>query len=411
MGLVRENRVKNRILSGGLCSLALATVPALAADVQYVPQIDLRVEQNDNFNLAPEGFEATDTQGYTADAELLVDIATPRGSTTLRPRLRFQEFPESDDLQRVETFFDLASEYRWERSTFLMSLDYSLRDVYNTETLGGEFDPVDPDSPDNPEAGTITTGETRQLFVFRPTFEHQLTERLGLGFIAHYQVARFDADDVAVTKTDYDYYGGGAYLRWALTPRSDISAGAYVSMYETTDNTEESDATGVQVEYDHRWSETDGISVTAFVEENDVTEFVPVRTQESTSDWGGSITAYRRLEVSTWRMSAGRRFAPTGDSGKATIDTLRLQYDRDLSQRMGFRGAARYESRSGLATIGAGNERDYARLDLSLRWFATPTWFIGGGYAYIWQDREGDPSDADNNKFFVNFGYRGLSRR
>ncbi len=41
----------------------------------------------------------------------------------------------------------------------------------------------------------------------------------------------------------------------------------------------------------------------------------------------------------------------------------------------------------------------------------TQTWYLGGGYAYIWQDREADPSDAANNKFFINFGYQGLNRK
>jgi hypothetical protein len=411
MASVREYRVNNSIRNGVVLGLVLAAGPVVAANVTYVPQVDVEVQSNDNFNLAPESSDAIDTPGYIADAEVLIDIANPRGSTSLRPRLRFQDYPDHDeDLERVESFFDLLSDYRWERSTFLLDASYSRRDVYNTETLGGEFDPDNPDSPDNPEGGSLAAGETRQLFVVRPNFEHRLTERVRLGFDVLYQVARYDADNDAPTKTDYDYYGAGAYLKWALSPRSDVSAGAYASLYETTDNTEETDATGVQVSYAYRWSETDGFELTAFYEENDITEFVPVRTEETTSDFGGSITAYRKLEVSTWRLVAARRFAPTGDSGKQTLDSIRLQYDRDLSERLALRGAARLESRSGLATIGDSSERDYARGDLSLRWFVTPTWYIGGGYTYIWQDRESDPTSADNNRFFVNFGYRGLRR-
>ncbi len=87
-----------------------------------------------------------------------------------------------------------------------------------------------------------------------------------------------------------------------------------------------------------------------FYEQNDITEESIFGTiQENTSDVGGSLTAYRKLEVSSWRLSVGRQFAPTGDRGKSTIDQIRLQYDRDLSQRLKFRGAARYESRSGIS--------------------------------------------------------------
>jgi hypothetical protein len=89
-----------------------------------------------------------------------------------------------------------------------------------------------------------------------------------------------------------------------------------------------------------------------------------------------------------------------------------MQYDRLLSQRLSLHAAARYDSRNGLGTVtlDTGRDRDYARGDLSLRWFVTQTWYIGGGYAYIWEEREAAAGDAANNKFYINFGYRGLNR-
>ena len=50
-------------------------------------------------------------------------------------------------------------------------------------------------------------------------------------------------------------------------------------------------------------------------------------------------------------------------------------------------------------------------VDLSLKWMITQKWYVGGGYSYIWEDREQATSDAANNRFFINFGYQGLSQR
>jgi hypothetical protein len=136
-----------------------------------------------------------------------------------------------------------------------------------------------------------------------------------------------------------------------------------------------------------------------------------VPQEETTSDVGGTITAFRKLEISEWRLSVGRWFVPTGDNGKSTVDRFRVQYDRQLSQRLTFRGAARYDSRTSLSELNEGNDRDYARLDLSMKWLITQRWYVGGGYSYIWEDREQADSDADNNRFFINFGYQGLSQR
>jgi hypothetical protein len=409
MPAVKEKPVNKIFLASCLCAFSVfAAMRSWSADVQWIPAADLRVEQNDNFGLDPAG-DPTSTEGYVADTELEINVGTPRGVTAIRPRLRFQNFPDQDNLERVETFFDLDSLYNWQLSTLQLHLDYSKRDVYNTETLGGEFDPNDPDNPDNPEAGPITTDETRQLFAFRPTFEHQLTERTSLGVSAEYQVAEYSSSDDVLTKSDYDYGLLGAYVGWETSPRGTLRAGAYASSFETDDGTQTADAAGGELGYAYQWSETDGISATVFYERNDITEQTLLTDlEETTSDVGGSLTAWRKLEVSDWRFSISRRFAPTGDRGKSTLDMLRLQYDRDLSERLSLRGAARVESRSGISSISGSDERDYARLDLSMRWFATPTWYVGGGYAYIWQDRAEDPSSADNNKFYINFGYRSL---
>jgi hypothetical protein len=381
-----------------------------SADIDTVPRIDIRAEQNDNFDLEPGG-DAEDVQGYVADADVLFDIATPRGETLLRPRVRLQEYPDRDDFERVEAFFDVASQYRWERSSFDLNAELSRRDVYNTETLSGDFDPLDPGGGDDPEAGEVIVGETRTQLELRPTFEHRITQRASLGFGAEYQTAEYDADDEAPTKTDYDYGLAGGYVRWSLSPMSSVSAGAYASKYEADDGSRETDAVGGRLGYTYQWSPNDGVDATVFYERNETTEFVPVEVEETDSGIGGSLTAWRRFQVSELRLSVGRMFIPTGDRGKSEVDEFRLQYTRDLSQRLSLRGAARYESRNGISTADAGQDRDYARADLSLRWFMTPTWYLGGGYAYIWVDRELAVSDADNNKFYVNFGYQGRSRR
>jgi len=391
-------------------AVALPTRPSLAADTYVEPQIDVRAEGNTNFDLVPGGSPYSNVYGYIADAQALIDIATPRSETSLRPRLRLQEFPERQDLQRIEGFFDLRSRYEWQRSNFLLIGRYSLQDVYNTDTPSGVTDPLDPNYTDNPDSGRIVIGETRTLVELRPTFEHEITERTSIGVEAAFRIARYNSDGVQ-TKTDYDYGELNGFVRWALSPTSDATIGAYASRYETQDNSQETNAVGGKLGYGYRWSEDTGMEATVFLERNDTTVFVPVRLEESTTDWGGDLTAYRKHEVSVWRLTVGRDFIPTGDTGKSESDQIRLQYDRDLSERLSFRGVARYESRSALGATGGGQNRDYARMDVSLKWFASPKWYVGGGYSYIWEDRAKAPDYASNSKLFVNFGYQGLSRQ
>ena len=200
-------------------------------------------------------------------------------------------------------------------------------------------------------------------------------------------------------------------LAWTLTPQSEVGLAVYASQYQAKDDSSETDAYGAGVGYTYQWSEVTGVEARLYYEKNDVTDYVPVKFEESTSGLGGSLTAYRKLEVSDWRFTLSRQYLPTGDGGKSESDQFRLQYDRDFSERLSFRGAARYEMRNAITESGGGDDRDYARLDLSLNWFMSETWYLRGGYSYIWQDREQDNGDADNNKLFVSVGYQGIRRQ
>src|SRR5688572_11160602 len=319
----------------------LFSLTALAADVSTEPRVDLRVEQNDNLNLDPETTPESDVLGYIAEMDLLMGIRTPKGDTSLRPRVRFQDYPDRDDFERFEGFLDMLSRYEWQRSAFEFNANFAHQDLYNSDTPGGGFDPLDPGGGD-PDGGEATIGQTRTSLGIRPNFEHEVSERARLGMFVDYIAARYDAEDGPSTRTDYDYGVVDGYLSWAASPSSDFTVGAYVSRYEAEDELETTDAIGGRLGYVYRWNPTDGLEATVNFERNDTETLEPVLVEESTNDFGGTLTAFRKLEVSEWRLSVGRAFVPTGDSGKSVIDRFRLQYDRLLSERLSFRGTARY---------------------------------------------------------------------
>jgi len=410
-----RNPARLRLAVSSACVVAVAAAQplgtCLAAQTYVEPRFDLRAETNDNFNLVPGGSPDSDVYGYIADLQALIGIATPRSDTSIRPRVRLQEYPDRDDLERLEAFLDLRSQYNWERSAFLVLGKYSRQDSYNADQPSGEFDPLDPTDPANPGSASILIGETRTLFAIRPNYTFELTERTSLGFEADYQDVSYDAGSGQATQTDYNFAIGEGFVSWSLDPKSDFRVGAYVSKYEAKDNSTNSDAYGGEVGYQYRWSESIGAEVSVTYEQDDTTNYLPVPVEESTSGWGGTVTGYREGEVSSWRVTAGRTFIPTGDSEKATSDQFRVQYDRDLSERLSFLGAARYEARTAIGGNGGSNDRDFARADLTLKWMMAPTWYVQGGYSYIWQDRESAPSDAANNRLFISFGYQALRRQ
>lgn len=392
---------------------ALVAGPALAAQTYVVPRIELRAEHNDNFGLAVQDNPDSSVFGIILDAEALIGIATPRSQTTLRPRVRLQEYPDLDDLELmdnftpVEAFLDLRSNYRWQRADLEWYGRFQRQDSYNVENPGGAFDPLDPGAGDAANGAGARVGATRTRFQLRPTFRYRATERTQLGLSAEYQAVNYSSEGED-ERLDYDYWVADGFVTWKLSPLSDITAGAYVARYETQDHISETETVGGRLGFAHLWSESTGIQAEIFHESSDITDFVPVRTDSTNSGWGATVSAFHQREVSEWRFSAGRRFVPSDDARKAEIDQFRLQYDRDLSQRLRFKGALRYETRNSPLPTARSDDRDFARVDLSIEWQMAQKWYLAGGFSHILVDRAQAAGSASNNKVFVGFGYRGL---
>ncbi len=407
-----RSRGRVQIATSICCATLFTALPIgspRAAQTYVQPQVDVRVENNDNWDLAPGGSNDSDVYGYIADLQALLGIATPRSDTSLRPRIRLQEYPDRDDISGFEGFLDLRSTYRWEISDLLLNVRYSHQDLYNAELPRGEeiFDPLDPNfGGDTSESARVIVGEVRDRLRVTPRYTYDVSERLSVGGDASLDFSRYNTD----LREDYDFWRVGGFTRWSLNPRTAVGADIYVSRYETTEDTTQTDGQGVGVSVVHTYSENSGIEGRLFYESNDIEDSVPVRVEESTSGWGGNVTAFVNGEVTQWRFTLEQGFWPSGEGGKTESSQFRAQYRRDLTQRVRFNGTARYLRDRAIGTTDDDNDRDYARLELSLRYQMAPTWFVSGGYAYIWQEYVSDTDDAMNNQFFLGVSYLGLGR-
>ena len=383
---------------------------AEAAQTFLEPQAELRAETNSNLTLDPDGSQGGYEQGYIAEVLALMGIATPQSETSFRPRLRFQEYPDRDERDRVEAFADLFSRYRWERSRFDLVAKYSRQDSYNFDTRSGTFDPLDPNYGTDPGTGRVLEDETRSEIDVRPEYAFDVSERTTIGVDARYRSVWYDADSDQPEQIDYEHLAAGANVSWKLDPRNKVGVGAFVNTYDPKSGSGDSDGYGIGAGYEHRWSETTGFEMTAFYETNDPKSDEPGVASDSTSGFGGTIAAFHEGEVSKWRFSASHRLAPNANGRAEELDQLRLQYDRELSERLTLRAVARYESESDINDDQGSQSIDTARADLSLRWRFTQAWDVQGGYSYIGRD-EGIEGDASNNRFFVSVGYEGLGRQ
>lgn len=381
---------------------------AQAVDWYFAPFVVGGAEYNTNRELLLSTQDEESSDGYSGELGAIMGFRNPRSTLDVRPRLGIVEYPDRDDLNRDEQFLDLKYDFLTPRSRTDVVAKYEKRDTYTAELPDAEFDPFDPRDPITAETGRVLSRDERTRVQLRPSFEYNMTPVTSVGTSLLYQDVEYD-QSLGIAQRDYQFGYGQLFLRRTLDPRTDLTGGVYASTYEPEDLNgveEKTDAYGATLAWTRRWSEVFETDVTLLVERSETELSLGVAPDAST-DWGVDLYASRKLERSRIIVSGGRTFSPTG-GGKTVTDQLRVQYIHDFTQRLsgsiagrGIRTRAQFEN-------DRGNDRDYARADLSLRWAATRTWFIEGGYEYIWQEYLAEPAGAENHMLFVKVGYEGL---
>jgi hypothetical protein len=400
---VRPYLVNERMVC--IAMLALASTVTQAADVHFQPEFEARVETNTNRNLATEEAEERDTTGYNAEVGGIVTFASPRHETSVRPRVRVQEYDDTSQLEKVEGFLDLRSRYLWERSELDIEGAYSHQDLYNAELARASFDDLNPDDPSSPGSGDLEPGQTRDRLYIGPRFSHEFTERSGAVIGARYESAWYGDGNADVT--DYDYVVGRVAYSFKYSPSMRFDVGPYASVYDA-DNGAKYNAYGASANLYKVWSERTQAQLRFGYEQNDIETPDPLDDEDSVSAFHAELTVLRVGEVSRMRFVGGRSISPNADGRKVTTDGVRLQYDRDLSQRLSFRVAGRYFIEDSVDDALSTGDRDYARGDLGFRYRFAQEWYVAAGYRYIWQEQEAIGADADNHSFLVGIGYSGL---
>lgn len=380
---------------------------ASAADTYFVPGASARFEHDSNRNLTPDGQPSENVTGYRATAEALIGSRTPRSDTQLRPQISISRYPDTKEFNQTEAQVDLRSNYRSQRSTLGLIARYSRTSEYNAEFADIAFDDFDPTAPVVGGDGRVIASERRTRIDVRPSFLYQLTPRTGIGLDVLAQDVSYDADG-PTSQVDHRNYDFDLHVTRLLTPKTTMLLGVFVSRYETDDDLNQTDGYGLSAALRQRWSETFTGDVAFRIEDSDIEYRGLVPQKENRTTWSLQGGLAWRGQVTRVRMSLGRALTPSGDGSRAIRDELRAQFDRDLSQRLVWHGIARAMTQKSLGDLVPDNKRDSVRVESSLDWRASRTWTVSLGAAYTWQDREADPSSADNTSFFVTVGYRGL---
>ena len=385
---------------------------ASAAQTYVQPEVKLTVETNSNRDLdATPGADTPQTQGYFADLAATFGIVTPRSDTTIRPRLRYQSYPDRDSVEELETFLDFYTSFRTQRSQFSTYGQFERRDTYNADLSDPLFNDLNPDGSTSADAaGVSSAGETRDLIFLQPKYRYTVNQRLSVGVDAMYEMVDYSSD-ARTGRTSYDFVKGGGSIGWTATERLSYGAGVYVSRYEGRDEDLHSDGVGLTLDVNYKIREGLDASLQLIADRNEIEGVRAVAFRDDTSGVGAAVTVVSTGPVSNLRLSAGRTFSPSGNGGVFAVNQFQIQYDRRFSQRLTWRnGVLFYQDRSIADALEAG-DRDYLSAGTWLRWSMTRTWFIEGGLRHVREEDVASKRSASNTSVALSAGYLGLGRR
>ncbi len=404
MQVMHRNR---RAVATSLC-VAMVAAPVFAAEVYVQPVATISAEADSNLDLQPASQGPVKTvEGYVADASAVIGITTPDSNTTIIPRIDYRDYPADSEDNRLEGDLDLISAYRGQRSRGDVYLDFERRDEFNAELSSALYSPYTPVSPTSPETGRTVQGATRESLIFLPDYSYDITPLVAAGVSGIYQKLSYSPENT-FSGVNFDYYQGKAYLRWTLDQRTDLTVGAYGAKYQASHFDSEATAAGATLSLDTSWSPLLSTGASVVYQRTDINTTIPSPFKSTDNPWGATVRANYKGEVNQFRLDAGRVITPSGGGGIYVNDQAQLQYSRNFSRRLQFIGAAIALRNRGLTPNVSGDDRTYVRTVVEMKWMMTRTWFVQGGYQYIWQKYQLDPDGASNNRIYIRFGYQGL---
>lgn len=391
-----------RVGAAGLLVLTvmMSQVAESAAKWSFDPSAKAGIIYNDNIRLVTREHDAV--WGREITPRLGIEVKSPQSLTKIGAQLRYINYTKNEVKNANQQRFTILSRYqqtprsRWDLTGNL------LRDTVLTPISAGTgFPGAIPD----PDEGADNDARRNRLRL-TPSWTRTLTPRdfLTLSY-ALYDIT-YVGDTGINTLIDNRSHGGAVTYRRAVTKKTDLSIVGGYAEYNAPDVNTTTQNVSMIGRIEHDFSGT----LTGMVElglRSTDTESGGVKDQSSNPVYK-LIFTQQLHNVTSYKVTAQRRLAPSGTGNVLDTDRIDLQFRHKIKPTLAFSLLGRYFKNG---TIGAGSttpsrrERWYYLLRANLIKNLTPHWKIDGAYAYRRQKLKTDNRSADSNSVYANVTY------
>jgi hypothetical protein len=445
----------------------LTVLVAASARAEFDYRVQPLLFTDASYETNPDSVEDDDTTREKDDAYIGTLTAALRWSAISRtssydfnPRIRARASwgnDTNDQLDGNDYFLEGGGSWLWSRSQAGVRASYSrlpsredefpAADENNNTSGGGSGCLVSDES-----GSRCRVEEDQDRWQISPNYRLSINPRTRLDIGSGISSTRYSEAELT-NRFDYEYYSGSTSLTRVLARQHELSARLTFSYYNGeqpgSDRQTESYTQGIGVGYVYVLSPQSTLNADVGVSfsrlrytldppvpgeqrlpclqripgDPPTFRFVPCSLRSDDTNVVGSVSLERKLED---RITAGlgvsREIQPNSDGSEVVADSFWGQYDYSFTPRLGGTISARYFSQQALGSNEVSSQvarteldRDYARIETTLRWKLTRTWSVSAQYNYFIDKRDStigvnsSTYEQDNNIVVLSVQYVGLN--
>lgn len=403
----------SRLSRGLLATVATLVAFSLnlhAAEWVAEPSINLREQYNDNIRLTTAD-DHEDTWTTTLDPRLRLRRRTELWDLTANARVSAEAHQGGDGLDNtVDTFFDLASERRFERGSWNASASQIDDTTTQTEVL-------------DLDTGFTTAQIDRTKRNFQLGAEYMFTETTWLQGSVGYSTLEYDG----TARVGYDTLSPSLTIVHQLNPRTQVF-GVYSHDVTNYDNARDTESTtdslmlGAEYDFTETWKLNGSVGYQRTQTSQTLATAVPrpgfeiffplifdvVNATDETEATGlvYNLNLSRTFETGSLSLMGSRAVRPSSDGTSNESTSFTLRGNRRFSAKLSGNMAVSYLQSSRLDATNSNSDRDRYRISPSLAWQLDQDLKLDAGYIYTRVDKgSGSNTTADSNAVFVGLGY------
>lgn len=397
-----------------VAAMALAGMADANAAWDFVPQVGLLVDSNDNPRLEPTS-DANEAARTVIDARATLTNFGERGNIFVEPRVRASSYVDEDDeeLDNEDIFIRSYGQYGWQTVTSGFYAEFRERSIQSSEFRSAT--PEDPDLPPPPDLGTgelTFVNQEQDSTWFAPFLDYELSNRSKLRFELQSMDVSYSGPQ---TRDRGDFTNDRLYagIVRQVDERTEVSARVFTGNFEGDVSRNTTDSAGVEGRFTRPISEIWSFSFGAGVQRSDFRFFDDndVLVDNASSNVVADVEFRQRSELRNLNVRLAREIYPSGDGFLSEVTQLSMYVDQQFTQTVSGRFGILYDDISTLDEVRTLNERDYTRVDIEFRWAMARRLSLVAGYQLTAQafGNQSD-SDSDSNAIYFGITYRGLSR-